>query len=101
MFFRSWFCLFLQHFWGPVANWGLPLAAFADMKKDPSMISGKMTTALCIYSALFMRFAWTVQPRNLLLLACHGANETAQLGQLSRVTSYRMTGKDWMGVYKG
>lgn len=33
-----------QHFWGPVANWGLPLAAIADMKKDPEIISPKMTT---------------------------------------------------------
>lgn len=32
-----------QHFWGPVANWGLPLAAIADMKKDPEIISPKMT----------------------------------------------------------
>lgn len=27
-----------------VANWGIPLAAIADMKKDPEYISGKMTT---------------------------------------------------------
>ncbi|CAG8628263.1 25187_t:CDS:10, partial [Cetraspora pellucida] len=33
-----------QHFWGPVANWGLPLAAIADAKKDPDIISPKMTT---------------------------------------------------------
>lgn len=31
------------HFWGPVANWGIPLAALADIKKDPKYISGKMT----------------------------------------------------------
>ncbi|MCP4489616.1 MAG: hypothetical protein GY820_20210, partial [Gammaproteobacteria bacterium] len=67
------------HFWGPVANWTLPLAAIADVKKDPEYISGKMTLALCIYSATFMRFAWMVQPRNLLLFACHITNETAQL----------------------
>jgi len=32
-----------------VANWGLPLAAIADMSKDPEKISGKMTTgeSLC------------------------------------------------------
>jgi hypothetical protein len=30
-------CLFL------VANWGLPLAAIADLKKDPEIISPKMT----------------------------------------------------------
>lgn len=33
----------MQHFWGPVANWGIPLAAIADMKKDPEIISPKMT----------------------------------------------------------
>ncbi len=26
-----------------VANWGLPLAALADLKKDPDIISPKMT----------------------------------------------------------
>lgn len=31
------------HFWGPVANWGIPIAAIADINKDPQMISGKMT----------------------------------------------------------
>jgi hypothetical protein len=40
--------------------------------------------AMCIYSCLFMRFAWMVQPRNYLLLACHASNETVQLYQLSR-----------------
>ncbi|KAL3748051.1 hypothetical protein ACJRO7_009298 [Eucalyptus globulus] len=37
-----------------------------------------------VYSALFMRFAWMVQPRNFLLLACHASNEALQLYQLSR-----------------
>ena len=32
-----------QHFWGPVANWGLPIAAISDMKKSPEIISGRMT----------------------------------------------------------
>ncbi|XP_046847717.1 mitochondrial pyruvate carrier 1-like [Xenia sp. Carnegie-2017] len=84
--FRSY--LMSTHFWGPVANWGIPLAAMADMKKDPKYISGKMTSALCVYSALFMRFAWKVQPRNLLLLACHMTNETCQLIQLGRWANY-------------
>ncbi len=91
------------HFWGPVANWGLPLAAIADTQKSPDMISGKMTCgmvsrvtfvnsahtcmayhatpALSLYSLMFMKFALEVQPRNLLLFACHGANECAQLVQ--------------------
>ncbi|KAK7357865.1 hypothetical protein VNO80_17162 [Phaseolus coccineus] len=72
------------HFWGPVANWGFVAAGLADMKKPPEMISGNMTGAMCIYSALFMRFAWMVQPRNYLLFACHLSNETVQLYQFSR-----------------
>lgn len=31
------------HFLGPLVNWGIPLAAFADTRKDPKLISGKMT----------------------------------------------------------
>ena len=41
-------------------------------------------TALCIYSVLFMRFSIKVEPRNMLLFACHFSNETAQLIQLGR-----------------
>ena len=54
------------------------------MNKPPEMISAKMTGALSIYSLLFMRFAWMVQPRNYLLLACHASNEAGQLFLLKR-----------------
>ncbi|GAQ89118.1 hypothetical protein KFL_004890010 [Klebsormidium nitens] len=72
------------HFWGPVANWGFVLAGMADTKKSPELLSGNMTSAMCVYSALFMRFAWVVQPRNYLLLACHASNESVQLYNLQR-----------------
>ncbi|KAK3121676.1 hypothetical protein QOZ80_8BG0658690 [Eleusine coracana subsp. coracana] len=72
------------HFWGPVANWGFVIAGLVDMNKPAEMISGNMTGAMCVYSGLFMRFAWMVQPRNYLLLACHASNESVQLYQLSR-----------------
>ncbi|CAN6217475.1 unnamed protein product [Urochloa humidicola] len=72
------------HFWGPVANWGFVIAGLVDMNKPPEMISGNMSAAMCVYSGLFMRFAWMVQPRNYLLLACHASNESVQLYQLSR-----------------
>ncbi|GAU18023.1 hypothetical protein TSUD_51330, partial [Trifolium subterraneum] len=72
------------HFWGPVANWGFVAAGLADINKPAEMISGNMTGAMCVYSALFMRFAWMVQPRNYLLLACHASNETVQLYQHTR-----------------
>ncbi|XP_058091183.1 mitochondrial pyruvate carrier 1 isoform X2 [Magnolia sinica] len=72
------------HFWGPIANWGFVAAGLVDTQKPPEQISGNMTAAMCVYSGLFMRFAWMVQPRNYLLLACHVSNETVQLYQLSR-----------------
>ncbi|KAI8988827.1 mitochondrial pyruvate carrier [Pilobolus umbonatus] len=84
--FRSY--LMSTHFWGPVVNWGIPLAAIADTKKDPSVISGNMTLALCIYSGLFMRFALAVKPTNYLLFACHATNEVAQLTQGYRYLDY-------------
>ena len=66
------------HFWGPACNWALVLAALADANKPPELISRNVTTVLMFYSILFMRFAWRVQPRNLLLLSCHTANSCMQ-----------------------
>lgn len=83
--------LMSTHFWGPVANWGLPIAAINDMKKSPEIISGRMTFALCCYSLTFMRFAYKVQPRNWLLFACHVTNEVAQLIQGGRLINYEMS----------
>ncbi|GAA6058707.1 hypothetical protein JCM10212_003395 [Sporobolomyces blumeae] len=81
------------HFWGPVANWGLPLAAITDLtSKDPKFISGPMTVALASYSMVFMRFAWRVQPRNYLLFACHLTNATAQSLQGFRFLQYNYFG---------
>ncbi|XP_008572832.1 PREDICTED: mitochondrial pyruvate carrier 1-like protein [Galeopterus variegatus] len=80
------------HFWGPVANWGLPVAAIKDMKASPDIISGRMTTALIFYSMAFMRFAYRVQPRNLLLMACHGTNVVAQSIQAGRYLCHHYGG---------
>ena len=43
IFFKCKYIFFSTHFWGPVANWGIPIAAIADSGKDVSLISGKMT----------------------------------------------------------
>ncbi|KAK9904213.1 hypothetical protein WJX75_006887 [Coccomyxa subellipsoidea] len=72
------------HFWGPVANWGFVIAGLTDSQKSPEVISPNMTGVMCVYSALFMRFAWAISPRNYILMACHAANETVQLNQLRR-----------------
>lgn len=69
------------HFWGPVSNFGIPVAAILDLKKDPELISGPMTGSLILYSLVFMRYSMAVTPQNYLLFGCHFVNELAQLGQ--------------------
>ncbi|TWU77207.1 hypothetical protein ED733_008663 [Metarhizium rileyi] len=90
------------HFWGPVSNFGIPVAAVLDTQKSPDLISGQMTGALCIYSATFMRYSLAVTPRNYLLFACHFVNECAQLTQGYRYLSYHnWGGKEKMNLEKG
>ncbi|KAK7855711.1 mitochondrial pyruvate carrier 1 [Quercus suber] len=80
-----------------ISCWILELTSAASIwspsngrhKQTPESISGNMTTVMCVYSALFMRFAWMVRPRNLHLLALHAANESVQLYQLSRWLKFR------------
>lgn len=59
----------------------------------PSNPHNPRRAVLALYSALFMRFAWMVKPRNYLLAACHVANESAQLTQLYRKLSWEMSQK--------
>lgn len=86
--------VFTTHFWGPVSNFGIPIAAIYDLKKDPTVISGPMTGALIVYSGVFMRYAMAVTPQNYLLFACHLINETAQLGQGYRYLNYNYFSSD-------
>lgn len=73
--------LFTTHFWGPVSNFGIPVAAVLDLKKDPEYISGPMTGSLILYSLVFMKYSLAISPKNYLLFGCHFVNEAAQLGQ--------------------
>jgi len=82
----DYFCS--THFWGPVSNFGIPLAAVMDTQKDPEIISGQMTAALTVYSSIFMRYALAVTPQNYLLFACHAINFSAQLTQGYRYINY-------------
>ncbi|EAT88759.1 hypothetical protein SNOG_03554 [Parastagonospora nodorum SN15] len=69
--YSDYFCS--THFWGPASNFGIPIAAIADMSKDPEIISGRMTGALTLYSGTFMRYALAVTPANYLLFGwCKG-----------------------------
>jgi hypothetical protein len=82
----DYFCS--THFWGPASNFGIPIAAVADMSKDPELISGRMTGALTVYSAVFMRYALAVSPKNYLLFGCHFINCASQLTQGYRYLQY-------------
>ncbi|KAI4224508.1 MAG: hypothetical protein LQ349_007226 [Xanthoria aureola] len=82
----SYFCS--THFWGPISNFGIPIAAILDTQKDPELISGRMTAALTVYAATFMRYSMAVTPKNYLLFACHFLNFGAQSTQGVRFLKY-------------
>ncbi|ANZ76635.1 BA75_04270T0 [Komagataella pastoris] len=83
------------HFWGPVSNFGIPLAAILDLQnKPPDMISGPMTGSLIVYSLVFMRYSLAIKPQNYLLFGCHFVNEIAQLGQGYRFVMYKYVNDD-------
>jgi len=82
----DYFCS--THFWGPASNFGIPIAAVLDTQKDPEIISGRFTGVLVVYSAVFMRYAMSVSPRNYLLFTCHAVNCGAQATQMYRWTNY-------------
>lgn len=86
----DYFCS--THFWGPASNFGIPLAAIADMKKDPEIISPAFTASLTLYSGTFMRYALAVTPKNYLLFLCHFVNFNSQLVQGYRWYDYNYWG---------
>jgi hypothetical protein len=76
---------------GALAGWGMSGAAIYDaMNSGPEVISLTMTPVLIVYSTMFARWAWIVQPRNLLLCGCHITNVMAQLNQVKRALEYKL-----------
>ena len=57
--------------------------------QGPEVISVSLTPVLMVYSAMFTRWAWIVQPRNTFLAACHVTNIAAQGNQLRRALEYK------------
>ncbi|KAL2204478.1 UPF0041-domain-containing protein, partial [Sarocladium strictum] len=80
------------HFWGPVSNFGIPIAAVMDSFKSPDLISGPMTGALCVYAVTFARYSLAVRPPNYLLFACHVINGGAQFTQMFRFVKHNHMG---------
>lgn len=66
------------HFWGPIFNMGFVMAGVLDMNKPPERISTKMTSVLMLYSTMFARYAWMIDPRNMYLLVIHCSNVCVQ-----------------------
>lgn len=77
---RTALCAFLL----PPAKKNIP----ANSGPPKNRISGRMTAALTVYSATFMRYALAVTPRNGLLFACHFINCGAQITQGARYLQY-------------
>ena len=83
------------HFWGTagaIAGWLMSGAAVYDASLNgPEIISLNMTSVMIVYSSLFARWAWVVQPRNYLLCGCHVANVIAQTNQMRRGIEFKIS----------
>ena len=81
-------------FWGgagAMAGWGMTGAAIWDATNaGPELISLNMTSVMLVYSSLFARWAWVVQPRNVALCACHVSNVFAQSNQMRRAVEHKI-----------
>jgi len=76
---------------GAAAGWGMSGAAIYDaMQSGPEIISLSMTGVLIVYSSLFAKWAYVVNPRNMALCLCHVTNVIAQSNQLRRALEHKM-----------
>lgn len=82
-------------FWGgagAAAGWGMTGAAIWDASSSgPELISFRMTGVMLVYSSLFARWAFIVNPQNLALCACHVSNVLAQLNQMRRAVQHKIS----------
>eukprot|EP00040_Diaphanoeca_grandis_P003163 m.23995 g.23995 ORF g.23995 m.23995 type:complete len:275 (-) comp14445_c0_seq1:335-1159(-) len=82
-------------FWGAcgaVAGWGMTGAAIYDATtQGPEIISLNMTGVMIVYSSLFARWGFIVNPQNLLLSACHVSNVVAQCNQMRRAVEHKLS----------
>ncbi|KAG5512292.1 hypothetical protein JKF63_07814 [Porcisia hertigi] len=70
---------------GAAANWLIPIAGITNFSTRPlSDIDPAMTSVLCVYSMLFMRWSVSIVPANYPLFACHATNSTVQAATLVR-----------------
>ncbi|KAK7194854.1 hypothetical protein NESM_000406400 [Novymonas esmeraldas] len=70
---------------GAAANWLIPIAGIMNFSSRPlSDIDPIMTSILCVYSMLFMRWSVSILPANYPLFACHATNSSVQAATLVR-----------------
>lgn len=79
---------------GAAANWLIPIAGIMNFPTRPLKdIDPAMTSILCIYSALFMRWSIAISPANYPLFLCHATNSTVQAATFVRWVYGTLTAK--------
>lgn len=86
---------------GAAANWLIPIAGIMNFPTRPlSDIDPIMTSILCLYSMLFMRWSVAIVPANYPLFLCHATNSTVQAVTLGRWAIGQIRGGDRPFVQK-
>lgn len=64
---------------GAAANWLIPIAGIMNFPTRPiADIDPVMSSVLCTYSLLFVRWSVAISPANYPLFLCHATNSTVQ-----------------------
>eukprot|EP01013_Petalomonas_cantuscygni_P020641 TRINITY_DN39234_c0_g1_i1.p2 TRINITY_DN39234_c0_g1~~TRINITY_DN39234_c0_g1_i1.p2 ORF type:complete len:108 (-),score=19.69 TRINITY_DN39234_c0_g1_i1:169-492(-) len=76
---------------GAAGNWTIPLAGMLNFSQmDPQKINYWMTTALTVYSMIFLRWSIAIIPQNWPLFACHATNIAIQATQTCRGVAHQV-----------
>ena len=89
-------------FWGgagAMAGWGMTGAAIWDATNaGPELISLNMTSVMLVYSSLFARWAWVVQPRNVEELVARICDGLAGIRPSAEDCRHHAESFSWAGV---
>jgi mitochondrial pyruvate carrier 2 len=71
-------------FWAPTFKWGICIANFSDMQRDPETISLPMQIAVTATGLIWSKYSLDITPKNYNLLAVNVFMATTGMMQLYR-----------------
>lgn len=78
-------------FWAPTFKWGISIANFSDLQRDPETISLPMQLAVTATGVIWSKYSLDITPKNYNLLAVNLFMAATGVAQLYRKWNYEQT----------